>query len=71
MAKKKITFDITPEGITIDTENYKGISCLKELDKIRAYLKDSGGIDMMITDQKKKPSLYQPAEKIESGSRVI
>ena len=71
MAKEKITFDITPDGLIVDSEGFKGNTCLKELESLKTFLKDNGGIDINTIDQKKKPSYYQPAEGNKSGSRVI
>jgi fatty acid/phospholipid biosynthesis enzyme len=66
----KITFDITDNGIVVDSEGFKGNTCLKELESLKSFLKTNGGIDMNVTDQKKKPSFYQPAEGNKSGSVI-
>jgi hypothetical protein len=68
---EKITFDITDKGITVDSEGFKNDLCLKELDNLQKFLKQNGGIELSIVEQKKKPGSYVPAEKAKNGSKVI
>lgn len=67
---EKITFDITDKGITVDSEGFKGDLCLKELDNLQKFLKQNGGIELSIVEQKKKPAAYLPAEKSKNGSVI-
>ena len=54
MAKEKVTFDTTENGIVVDSENFTGNTCLTELENFRAFMKENGGIDIQITNQQKK-----------------
>ena len=44
--------------------------CLKELDNLQKFLKQNGGIELSIVEQKKKPSAFLPAEKVKNGSVI-
>jgi hypothetical protein len=68
---KKIIFEITPEGMKIETDGYKDLTCLDELEKFRSFMKNEYGIDLPVTDQKKKPAAFIPANNQRAGSRVI
>lgn len=70
MIMERITFDITDKGIVVDSEGFKGDLCLKELDNLQKFLKQNGGIDLSIVEQKKKPALYVPANNQKSGSVI-
>ena len=70
MATKKLIFEATPDSMTVDQDGYKGTACLKELSEYEEFMR-AHGIDMTITDQKKKPAFYQPAETRKTGSKVI
>jgi hypothetical protein len=70
MATKKLIFEATPDSMTIEQDGIKGPACMKELSEYNAFMKEHG-IDLAVTDQKKKPAFYQPAETSKTGSRVI
>jgi hypothetical protein len=70
MAKEKIVFDITPDGMKIETVGYTGDMCLKELEKFRAFMKKEGGIDLEVTDFKKKPEFFN-ANKITQKNKEV
>jgi len=60
---EKITFQITPEGMTFDSEGFKGGKCLSELKDFENYLKNQGGIEVNMTNQVKKPELFATEQK--------
>jgi hypothetical protein len=55
---EKITFTITEKGMTIDSDGFKGITCLTELEKLQKFLLSEGGISLNIVDQTKKKAIY-------------
>lgn len=58
MAKEQIVFDITPDGMKIETKNYSGPACMKEMEKFRAFMKAEYGIEITVTDLQKKPEFF-------------
>lgn len=74
---QKITFDITKNpktneiGVKIDSDGFKGVTCLTELEKYKAFMQKEYGIDIQVIDQQKKPAAYVPAGNEQNKTGVI
>jgi hypothetical protein len=67
---EKITFTITDKGMTIDSEGFKGLTCLTELEKLQKFLESEGGIKLNIVDQTKKKAIYINTSSEVKGQEV-
>jgi hypothetical protein len=54
MAKKKMVFDITPEGFTLETEGYTGKMCLTELETFKTFMAKEYGVKVDVKNIKMK-----------------